>query len=67
MLFLVDALTKPGQVVLDPFAGTGTTLVAAALQKHKFLGCDLSERYCRIAIKRLANLGLLAPWKRRRT
>jgi DNA modification methylase len=58
MLFLVDALTSPGQVVLDPFAGSGSTLVAAALLKRKFIGCDVSERYCRLAKKRLADLGL---------
>jgi DNA modification methylase len=59
MLFLVQALTAPGQVVLDPFCGTGSTLVAAALSGRKFIGCDLSERYCRVAKKRLADLNLL--------
>jgi DNA modification methylase len=58
MLFLVDALTSPGQVVLDPFAGSGSTLVAAALLNRMYIGCDVSERYCRLAKKRLADLGL---------
>jgi DNA modification methylase len=58
MLFLVDALSKPGQIVLDPFCGLGSTLVAAALLKRKYLGCDLSERYCRVAKKRLADIEL---------
>jgi len=56
MLFMVDALTTPGQIVLDPFCGTGTTLVAAALLKRKYIGCDLSERYCRVAKMRLAEI-----------
>jgi DNA modification methylase len=59
MLLLVDALTKPGQIVVDPFAGSGSTLVAAALLKRKFVGCDVSELYCRLAKKRLADLGLV--------
>jgi site-specific DNA-methyltransferase (adenine-specific) len=59
MLFLVDALSKPGDIVLDPFAGTGSTLVAAALLKRRFIGCDVSDLYCRIAKKRLADLGLV--------
>jgi site-specific DNA-methyltransferase (adenine-specific) len=59
MLFLVEALTKGGQIVLDPFCGLGSTLVAAALLKRKYIGCDLSERYCRVAKKRLADLSLV--------
>jgi DNA modification methylase len=58
MLFIVDALSKPSQMVLDPFCGLGSTLVAAALLKRKYLGCDLSERYCRVAKKRLADIEL---------
>ena len=59
MVWMVEALTRPGQIVFDPFCGTGSTLVAAGLLKRKFLGCDLSERYCRVAIKRLKDLKLL--------
>jgi len=54
MLFLVDALTKPGQVVLDPFAGTGTTLRAAKDAGRKAIGIEIEERYCEIAAKRCA-------------
>jgi DNA modification methylase len=59
MSFLVDALTTPGQTVLDPFCGTGTTLIAAGLLGRRYLGCDISETYCKVAMKRLTNLNLL--------
>jgi site-specific DNA-methyltransferase (adenine-specific) len=56
MAFLVRHLTKPGQVVLDPFCGSGTTLVAAERLGRRWIGCDLSELYCQIALNRLAEL-----------
>jgi len=41
--------TKPGQVVLDPFAGTGSTLVAAAQHGRRGVGVELVDRYATIA------------------
>jgi site-specific DNA-methyltransferase (adenine-specific) len=39
--------------VLDPFVGSGTTLVAAYLLRRKAIGIDISKKYCEIARERL--------------
>ena len=43
-----------GEVILDPFCGTGTTCVAARQLKRRFIGIDISEHYIAFARKRLA-------------
>lgn len=42
-----------GDVVLDPFVGSGTTLIAAYLNKRKGIGIDIDKKYCDLAVKRL--------------
>lgn len=56
---LIDVLTEPGDLVVDPFAGTGTSLVAAASAGRRAIGIEIEERYCEIAVQRLAQ-GVLA-------
>lgn len=54
---LIELTTQPGQLVLDPFCGSGSTLVAAASLERRYLGFELEEKYCAVARARLAALG----------
>lgn len=51
----VLAGSKPGDVVLDPFCGSGTTGVVALQQRRKFIGIELNPAYVTIAHERIAN------------
>lgn len=50
---LVTSVTKPGDLILDPFAGSGTTLVAAKKSGRRFIGVELDDNYYRIARRRI--------------
>ena len=50
----VRLFTKPGDTILDPFCGSGTTLYAAKELRRKAIGCDVSAEACALAEKRLA-------------
>ena len=46
---------KKGRVVIDPYCGSGTTLVAAKILGHHYIGIDISKEYAELSIKRLKN------------
>jgi hypothetical protein len=50
--------TWPGETVFDPFAGAGTTLLAARQLGRRAIGVERSERYCALAVARLAQTSL---------
>ena len=50
-----------GDIVLDPFNGTGATCVAARSSGRRFIGIDISEDYCRLARQRLERHEAAAP------
>lgn len=62
---LIEQSTSPGQIVCDPFLGSGSTLVAALETGRRFVGCDLSPKsiehsLARVGAGRLEQLSLSA-------
>jgi DNA modification methylase len=55
---ILSYCTNPGDTVLDPFAGTGTTLLAAQEMQRNAIGIELSPEYCAIAKNRLNQIQL---------
>jgi site-specific DNA-methyltransferase (adenine-specific) len=57
---IVLASSNAGDVVLDPFNGSGTTVISAALLNRRFVGIDQSEKYVQFARQRLEHALLAA-------
>ena len=54
MEWLIDLTTKPGEVILDPFMGSGTTGLACQNLGRDFIGIELDPGYFEIARQRIA-------------
>ena len=50
---LMKLFSYKNDIVLDPFNGAGTTSLVAWKQGRRFVGIDISEQYCNMALKRL--------------
>jgi site-specific DNA-methyltransferase (adenine-specific) len=50
---VIEAFTKPGDVVLDPFCGSGSTLLAAKILGRRYIGIELDAEYAEAARQRL--------------
>jgi DNA modification methylase len=50
---LVKIHTNEGDIIFDPFVGSGTTGVACRLLGRNFIGCEIEEKYANIAKQRI--------------
>lgn len=53
--FYISNSSNEGDIVFDPFVGTGSTMVSANELKRKYLGCELEKEYCDIACQRVGD------------
>ena len=51
--YLISLVSRPGDVVLDPFIGSGTTAIAAKLLNRNWVGCETNREYIQIAEQRI--------------
>ena len=66
LLAIIAIYSQIGDLILDPFCGSGTTCVAAKMLGRKYIGIDISEKYCEIARQRLEAVDTGVPVKEQR-
>ena len=64
MARMIANSSRPGEIVYDPFCGSGSTIVAAAQLKRVGYGCELDPGYLAVELERLASLGLKPELRR---
>jgi len=52
--FFVKAFSDPGDIVFDPFLGSGTTMAAAHVLGRVGYGCEISPAYCDVILRRVS-------------
>lgn len=50
---IISNIRTGGVIVYDPFMGTGTTAIACIKDKYKYVGTEISKRYCDYAQQRI--------------
>ena len=55
MRWLVNWWSEPGELIYDPYSGSGTTGVAAALEGRQFVGVDIDPQWEDVARRRIAD------------
>ncbi len=56
MAWIVKNWATEEEIILDPFAGGGSTLIACKMLKRNYIGCEISKEYCNIAEARIKSI-----------
>ena len=56
MADFIRVSSKENEVILDPFSGGGSTLIACKMLKRNYIGCEISKEYCDIAEQRIKSI-----------
>ena len=52
----IEELTKPGEIVLDPMVGSGSSIIACKLLDRNFIGIDISNEHCETTMQRIKEI-----------
>lgn len=61
---LIDAFSNPGELIVDPMVGSGTTMIACHQAHRRFVGCDLNPAAIHFAAARLLDEHVWPAWRR---
>ena len=59
LTYIINAYTDEGDIVLDPFMGSGSTAVASKVTFRNYIGIDLEQEYVDMANERINNTNML--------